>query len=421
MAVSHSSMNDLGSDALPDASGPVDLLVRADRIVCTDLGLDGPGAVVISGDRIVAAGPLAPGDAGFRARRVIDLGDLVLLPGLVDLHGHPDRRAAGSKYGVDPDVEFLPRGVTTVLSQGDAGAADWAEYVEATIRPARTRIRMALNLSRRGEAMPGAALEQEDVDAAACAAVAAADPALIWGIAVNSSRPVTGANDPRAVLDRAIEAAGRAGIPLLFGSRREADVSLDEQLGRLRSGDVVTYCYSGTPENILDDRSGRVRDSVWAAQERGVLFDIGHGMASFDFRIAEAAIADGFPPDTISTDQYRRHAGSVPKHDLPRTISKLIAAGMPELDAFAAATRRPAEVLGLAGEIGTMRPGAAADLCGLRWNPDAAALVDTEGATRTGGCWEPAFVVRGGEIVRSGEIVRGGEIRSPKSTEGDDR
>jgi dihydroorotase len=386
---------------MPASTGPVDLLVRAERVVCADLGLDGPGAVAITGDRIVGAGPLVSGDA----RRVVDLGPVVLLPGLVDLHGHPDSRASGSKYGVDPDREFLQRGVTTVLSQGDAGAGDWADYVEATIQPSRTRLRMALNLSRRGEAMPGPALEDDaDVDVAACARIAATDPARIWGIAVNTSRPVTGRNDPRLVLDRAIEAADRAGLPLLFGSRREADVSLDEQLSWLRPGDIVTYCYSGTPENILDDRTGRVRDSVRAARERGILFDIGHGMASFDFRIAEAALADGVPPDTISTDQYRRHVGSVPQHDLPRTISKLIAAGMPELAAFAAATRRPAEVLGLAGEIGTLRPGAAADLCGLQWNPDAAPLVDTEGGTRPGGCWEPAFVVRAGSVVIAREL-----------------
>jgi len=122
-------------------------------------------------------------------------------------------------------------------------------------------------------------------------------------------------------------------------------------------------------------------------------------MASFDFRIAEAALADGFPPDTISTDQYRRHLGSTPQHDLPRTISKLIAAGMPEIGAFAAATWRPAASLGLGAEIGTLRAGSVADLCALRWNPEAAPLVDTEGATRPGGCWEPAFVVRAGEVV----------------------
>jgi dihydroorotase len=381
------------------STAPTDLVVRADRVVSPDLDLDGPGAVAIRGDSIVASGERATALVE-TAARLIDLGNVVLLPGLIDLHAHPDRRPQGSKYGVDPDQEFLARGATTILSQGDAGAGDWRDWVRKTLRPSRTRIFMALNLSARGEGMPGPALEApSDVDVAACVRVIRANTGRIWGIAVNTARPVTGRNDPRAVLASAIEAANETGVPLLFGSRRDTDVPLDEQLDLLRPGDVVTYCFSGTPENVLVDGTNRVRDSVRAARERGVIFDIGHGMASFDFRIAEAALADGFPPDTISTDRYRRHVGTVPQHDLPRTISKLIAAGMPELDAFGAATWRPAGVLGLATRAGTLLPGSSADLCALRWNPDAAPLVDTEGGTRPGGCWEPVFVVRAGEVV----------------------
>ncbi len=381
-----------------DPGAPIDLVVRAQRVVDPGAGQDGPGAVAIAGRRIVASGAVAE-ELAAGAARTIDLGDVVLLPGLVDLHAHPDRRPNGSKYGVDPDVEFLPRGSTTILSQGDAGAGDWDAWIAETLRPSRTRILMALNLSVRGETMPGPALESADIDVAACVRVAETNRNRIWGIAVNTSRAVTGGNDPRRVLAQAIDAAERAQVPLLFGSRRESDVPLDEQLALLRPRDIVTYCYSGTPENILVDGMQRVRDSVRAARQRGVLFDLGHGMASFDFRVAEAALADGFPPDTISTDQYRRHTGSEPQHDMPRTMSKLIAAGMAERDAFAAATSRPAAALGLEHEVGTLTTGSSADLTALRWNSSAQPLVDTEGKSRPGGSWEAVFVVRAGEVI----------------------
>jgi len=130
-----------------------------------------------------------------------------------------------------------------------------------------------------------------------------------------------------------------------------------------------------------------------------VLFDVGHGMSSFSFAVAEAAIAQGFPPDTVSTDQYNRHVGSVPQHDLPRTISKLMAAGLPEAEALTRATLRPAQVVGLAGEIGTLTAGACGDLALLRWNPAAAPLRDVLGAERPGGCWEPVLTVRAGQPV----------------------
>ena len=139
--------------------------------------------------------------------------------------------------------------------------------------------------------------------------------------------------------------------------------------------------------------------SVREARARGVLFDVGHGMQSFDFGQAEAALADGFPPDTISTDQYLRHVGSRPPHDLPRTMAKLLAAGMLEADVFAAVTARPAEILGLGREVGRLTPGSCADVTALRWDSNAAPLVDVNGARRSGGCWEPVLTVRAGQVV----------------------
>ena len=134
---------------------------------------------------------------------------------------------------------------------------------------------------------------------------------------------------------------------------------LQEQLALLRTGDVVTYCYRPGPTTIIEH--GRVHSAVHEARARGVLFDLGHGMASFSFEVAKLALADGFPPDTISTDQYSRHRGSQPRHDLPHTLSKMLALGMQEEEVWAAVSSRPAEVLGLDGETATLQPGAYAD------------------------------------------------------------
>jgi dihydroorotase len=163
----------------------------------------------------------------------------------------------------------------------------------------------------------------------------------------------------------------------------------------------MTYClHSGTKtgeESIV--KNGRVLDAVWDAKERGVLFDVGHGMSSFDFHVAEAAIAQGFMPDTISTDIQRRHVTHEPQHDMPRVISKLMAAGMPESEVLARSTQYPAKALGLSEEIGTLAAGTCADLAVLHWNPDASPLVDCVGVTRPGGCFEPVMTVRGGVVV----------------------
>lgn len=370
-----------------------DILIRAGRVFCPATGLDGPGAVAVRDGRIAAAGPEATGPAP----ETFDFPDDLLLPGLVDLHAHPAR--GGSKFGIDPDIHLLPRGVTTALSQGDAGASNWRNYREEVISASRTRVLLAINLSAPGESEPGGCCEDlEDVDVEACIGAIEEEREGIWGISVSTSISFCGKTDPDEVFSRGLAVAERTGLPLLFGSRRSPDRPLPVELERLRAGDVLTYCFHPHAGLVHE---GRVRDEVWAARERGVLFDVGHGMASFSFPVAETALAQGFFPDTISSDQYCRHVGSVPQHDLARTLSKLIAIGMPEKKALARATARPAEVLGLAGEIGTLSPGSCADLAVLRWNPPRSPLRDPAGIERPGGCWEPVFTLRAGAVVSS--------------------
>lgn len=137
-------------------------------------------------------------------------------------------------------------------------------------------------------------------------------------------------------------------------------------------------------------------EAARAARELGILFDLGHGFGSFSFEKAEACIAQEYPPDTISTDLYRRHVEVGVPHDLPRTLSKLLAAGMTLADALPCVTSRPAAILGLAGEIGTLAVGAYADLSVLRWNADAGPLRDTDGVERSAGCWEQVLTIRAG-------------------------
>ncbi|MDA1049209.1 MAG: hypothetical protein O3C40_01845 [Planctomycetota bacterium] len=369
-----------------------DLLIRAGRVVCTQTGLDGPGAVAIRGDRIVAAGAQVDGTA----RRSLDFPAAMLLPGLVDLHAHPAK--SGSKYGVDPDLEFLPRGVTTVLSQGDAGADNWRAYRGETIEGSRTRVRLAISLSKKGEPDGGPCFRDLDwVDVDACTQATLEGGDLIWGIAVNVSRDSC-ALDPQLVLRRALEVAERTGRPLLYGMHNPSHWPIAEQLALLRSGDVVTYIFRDGEWSIVGD-DARVLPEVREARRRGVLFDACHGMKSFSFRVAEAAVADGFYPDTISTDQYARHVGSQPRHDLPRTMSKFVAAGMTKHEVFARVGARPAEILRLAGEVGTLAPGACADVTLLANNDSAAPLIDSHEARRPGGCWEATLVVRAGKVV----------------------
>lgn len=377
---------------MPKQDDEPDLLVRAGRMVCPASGMDEPGAVAVQGDRIVALGS----NVRATARETLDFPDGVLLPGLIDLHAHP--ACDSSADGLAPDDTMLPSGVTTVGSQGDAGAANWLWYRDNTVLASKTRVRLAINIGGHGEQRRGRSCgDVSDIDADSCVSAIENGREWIWGIAINVSTHSCGASDPRVVLSRALEAADRTGLPLLYGPRLPKDWRLEEQFALLRPGDVVTYFCRREPYSLITNE--RVLPVVREARERGVLFDAVHGMGSFSFPVAEAAIADEFLPDTISTDLYAGRNGVVPSHTLPQVMSKYVAAGMSEREVFAAVTARPARILGLESEIGSLKVGACADLTVLRWNDARVRLADVDGVERMTGYWETLLTVRAGKLV----------------------
>jgi len=250
---------------------PPDLLIRAGRVFCAGTDLDDPGAVAIRDGRIVASGP----DVSGPAKESLEFLDCLLVPGLVDVHAHP--APTSWKYGTDPDSEMLPHGTTTVLSQGDAGAATWGLYKREVIEDSRTRVLLAISPAVLGESEDRACFSDlTEVNVDACVAAIETGGESIWGIAVNLSQASCANTDPRKVMNRTLAIAERTGKPLLFGARIDTtEWPLSDQMRLLRPGDVLTYCFRQSSQSIVAD--GRVLDSVSEARRRGVKFDVGHG------------------------------------------------------------------------------------------------------------------------------------------------
>jgi dihydroorotase len=172
---------------------------------------------------------------------------------------------------------------------------------------------------------------------------------LIRGIKVRIDRDTVGDNEVEP-LRRALAAAEACDVPVMahIGT---SPPPLHEVLDLLRPGDIVTHCASGIASPL--------GPAARAAYARGVLFDIGHGSGGFAFDVLEKQIAAGMPPHTVSTDLHARSVHG-PAFDLPHTMAKLLAVGLPLDDVIAAATARPARALGL--DAGTLDVGAPADL-----------------------------------------------------------
>ena len=125
--------------------------IREGRLFCKQAGC--PACIAIANGKIVDVSP-APPETNLPRLRFLDA---LVLPGLVDVHAHP--ACQGSVWGIDPDEHMLPGGVTTVMSQGDAGADNWQDYQRHTIRRSQTRVLMAMNPSAIGESTSSGCFE----------------------------------------------------------------------------------------------------------------------------------------------------------------------------------------------------------------------------------------------------------------------
>jgi dihydroorotase len=150
---------------------------------------------------------------------------------------------------------------------------------------------------------------------------------------------------------------------------------------------------------ILDE-DGRVRKSVHAAMERGVVFDVGHGAGSFKWEVVERAFAQGVQPQTISSDLhvYNLHG---PVYDLATVVTKFLHLGLSLDDAIAKVTAVPADTIRMPGHIGTLAPGAWGDAVLFELREGEFRLVDSHGSVRVGRQkLVPVTVVKGGRIYR---------------------
>ena len=229
---------------------------------------------------------------------------------------------------------------------------------------------------------PGEMLNLEYADVERCAKTLAENPDIALGVKVRISDYTVGQNGVEP-LRRAIKAAELAGSShRVMCHIGRAPGALSDVLDLLRPGDVLTHAYSGAGNNVV--QNGKLLPAALTAKQRGVVIDVGHGGGSFDFTVAEPAIAQGLMPDTISSDIHGASINSPGYPTLPWVMSKFLALGFSLEEVVAKATIGPAAVIGRVPGLGTLRPGAPADLAVFDVVDGPVELVDTMKNVRTG-------------------------------------
>jgi dihydroorotase len=358
----------LASDGALAAMGPndkFDLVIKGGDVLDPSQNLRGRRDIGIRYGVIEALDADIPAE---RALKVLNAGGKLVTPGLIDLHAHVF--PYGSAIGIPADELIAFQGTTTTVSAGDAGANNFAAFRRFTVGQTRTRLYAFVHIANMGLAgFPVPELYNIDyaqMEAAAKAVAENADIAL--GVKVRMSENVIAKHGVEP-LKRAIQACEKAGggakIMCHIGGVETAKL-MSDILDLLRPGDVLTHAYSGAPNiggaftNIVQE--GKLLPAALAAKQRGVNFDVGHGGGSFDYTMAEAAMAAGAGPDTISSDIHVFSGNTPGMPYLTWVMSKFLNLGMSLEQVIAAATVNPAKVINRMPKLGTLQVGAPADV-----------------------------------------------------------
>ena len=374
----------------------MDLVLKGARVIDPANGLDAECDIGFAEGRVAQVG------TELRGTQERELKGHIVCPGLIDLHTHV--YWGGTSLGIDAEAFCRTCGVTTAVDTGSAGPGNFAGFRTHVIDRSEVRILAFLHVSFAGVFGFGKEVhvgESEDIRMMAPRAarkVADENRDVIVGIKVRLGRHASGSQGI-APLAFAMDVAEETGLPIM-AHIDEPPPSYGELVAQLRPGDILTHAFRPFPNSPVQSQ-GRIREEVLAGRARGVLFDIGHGMGSFSFKTARALLAQGFKPDTISSDVHE-YCIRGPAYDQAVTLSKFLCMGMDLGEVIAASTENAAAAL-RRPELGHLAPGAVGDATVLRIDKGRFDYEDVEGET-----------LEGDRRIFSAGVVIGGKWWWPK-------
>lgn len=332
--------------------------------------------VGVAGDRIVAIGEIVERGGA----TVVDASGAYVFPGLIDMHTHVNWGSA--RLGINPDKVAAISGVTTWVDAGTTGGATLEGMLRHVVDRSVVDVITFLNMSYIG-LTPAGMLTREIgelwepafADLRAVYRAAGEYPGVIRGLKVRASSNGLG-NNAAIVLPQAREAANELGVPLMIHVGM-APPTLDEVMPFLGPGDILTHCFHPHAGGRILDGNGLVKQSVRDGVERGVLLDVGHGVASISHDVAARAIDQGYAPHLISSDIHAENVGG-PVKSLLTVVEKFMAFGLTVEESFVRVTSAPAAALSRP-DLGSLAIGVAADIAVISVAESSAVRQDSTG------------------------------------------
>jgi dihydroorotase len=376
-----------------------DLVIKNGHIIDKKNNIDFIGDIGVSNGIIKFVGKALPNNS---SRKIINAESLIVVPGLIDIHSHnfhgtiPNRYLSNSFSALPPDGFSFRSGITTIVDVGGAGWKNFEVFKEQVIEKSKTRVLAFLNII--GLGMQGGEIEQniDDMDAMLTAEMANKYPEHIVGIKLAH---FNGYN--WIPVDKVTKAGELSDRPVMidFGGSNPL-MPLDSLLlHKLRPGDIFTHTYANVRGRMsIVDGNNKLHDFVKEAQNKGIIFDVGHGGGSFAFSQAIPAINQGLKPNTISTDL---HTGSMNggMKDLLNVMSKFLNMGLNLNEVITSVTWDAAKSI-KKENLGNLSVGSIADITILNLREGDFGFIDTKNKKMNGTKkLECELTIKDGKIV----------------------
>jgi dihydroorotase len=401
----------------------MDIVLQNGRVIDPATGRDEIADVGITAGRIAAIGRnLAP------ATQIIDCTGRLVIAGMIDTHGHVYQYVTG-KFGLNADMVGVRSAVTTVVDQGGPSCMTIGGFRHFIAEPAKTRVLCFISAylvgGLEGHLYPDL-YSPAQVNVAHTVRAARENADLVRGIKAHAE--IGGASRwGLDVIRLGKEIARGANLPLyihlgqLWPVKDGVEIDADELVRALipimEPGDVLAHPFTRHPGGFISMETGQVHPVVWAALERGVTVDVGHG-SHFSFEMARRALAAGIRPFTLGADMHgynvklepRRLApgaepdknpfAGVAPFNLTHAMSELLHLGLPLAETIATVTANPARMLGLSDSLGSLAVGREADVSVLNIVTGAFDLSDNSGEHVTAAqLITPEFCLRAGVYI----------------------
>ncbi len=370
----------------------MDIIIKNGRVIDPCNKIDKVADIAVKDGKIAEIGSFG----NMEGEKIFDAKGCIVTPGLIDYHVHIYPL---TEIGIPAEATCFSSGITTVVDAGSCGCANY-EYYRGFINSSKLRIKCYLNVCSAGLVTSS---YHENVNPAyfnrkKIKRLFEKYRGELISLKVRLSKDVVG-NLGIAPLKETVELAEEIGVNVVVHST-DAPVTMTELVNCLRKGDVITHTYHNIGHSIIDE-NGKVYDEIKAARQRGVIFDVANARFHFAFKVADAAIKDGFLPDVISTDLTVKSLYKKPQiFNMMFLLSKYLNMGLSMNEIIERCTSAPARIMGMEGEIGCLSPGSCADIAILKIIEKEELFEDWEGGRMIG-----KQLLRNMLTVRDGEIV----------------